>query len=164
MVSSIWLGTQGIFRGNKPKQVKGKLTWRREFFTHLAHFLYFTMLVQCWKRWHSAANGKRKFERLITEKPRHPSQPRVLQVLSDSQLLGSLKNLCHITVTRVFLNTIKKSLMIWVRERTIRPNDRSLSAKWLPTVADRGCHVVSVTDPYGRILGFLDRNCYFSIK
>jgi hypothetical protein len=27
--------------------------------------------------------------------------------------------------------------------------------------ADRGCHVVSVTDPYGRILGFLDRNRYF---
>jgi hypothetical protein len=24
--------------------------------------------------------------------------------------------------------------------------------------------VVSVTDPYGRILGFLDRNSYFSIK
>jgi hypothetical protein len=23
------------------------------------------------------------------------------------------------------------------------------------------CHVVSVTDPYGRILGFLDRNRYF---
>jgi hypothetical protein len=34
----------------------------------------------------------------------------------------------------------------------------------LPTFADRGCHVVSVTDPYGRILGFLDRNHYFSIK
>jgi hypothetical protein len=30
--------------------------------------------------------------------------------------------------------------------------------------ADRGCHVVSVTDPYGRILGFLDRSRYFSIK
>jgi hypothetical protein len=30
--------------------------------------------------------------------------------------------------------------------------------------ADRGCHVVSVTDPYGRILGFLDRRRYFSIK
>jgi hypothetical protein len=26
------------------------------------------------------------------------------------------------------------------------------------------CHVVSVTDPYGRILGFLDRSRYFSIK
>jgi hypothetical protein len=30
--------------------------------------------------------------------------------------------------------------------------------------ADRGCHVVSVTDPYGRILGFLDRSRCFSIK
>jgi CBS-domain-containing membrane protein len=24
--------------------------------------------------------------------------------------------------------------------------------------ADRGCHVVSVTDPYGHILGFLDQS------
>jgi hypothetical protein len=45
-----------------------------------------------------------------------------------------------------------------------RPSDRRLSAKWLPTFAERGCHVVSVTDPYGRILGFLDRSRYFSIK
>jgi hypothetical protein len=29
--------------------------------------------------------------------------------------------------------------------------------------ADKGCHVVSVTDPYGRILEFLDSR-YFSIK
>jgi hypothetical protein len=27
----------------------------------------------------------------------------------------------------------------------------------VPTFADSGCHVVSMTDPYGRILGFLDR-------
>jgi hypothetical protein len=26
----------------------------------------------------------------------------------------------------------------------------------VPTFADRGCHVVSMTDPYGSILGFLD--------
>jgi hypothetical protein len=45
-----------------------------------------------------------------------------------------------------------------------RPSDRRLSAKWLPTFADRGCHVVSMTDPYGRILGFLDRSRFFSIK
>jgi hypothetical protein len=38
-----------------------------------------------------------------------------------------------------------------------RPSDRPLSAKLVPTFADRGCHVVSVTDPYARILGFLDR-------
>jgi hypothetical protein len=31
------------------------------------------------------------------------------------------------------------------------PSDRRLSAKWLPTRADRRCHVVSVTDPSGRI-------------
>jgi hypothetical protein len=40
-----------------------------------------------------------------------------------------------------------------------RPSDHRLSVKPVPTLADRGCHVVSVTDPYGRILGFLDRNC-----
>jgi hypothetical protein len=39
-----------------------------------------------------------------------------------------------------------------------RPSDRRLSAKWLPTFADRGCHVACVTDPSGRILGFLDRS------
>jgi hypothetical protein len=32
----------------------------------------------------------------------------------------------------------------------------------MPTFADRGCHVVSVTDPYGRFLGFLDRSRYLS--
>jgi hypothetical protein len=42
-----------------------------------------------------------------------------------------------------------------------RPRDRRLSAKLVPTFADRGCHVVSVKDRYGRILGFLDRSRYF---
>jgi hypothetical protein len=45
-----------------------------------------------------------------------------------------------------------------------RPSGRRLSVKWLPTFTDRECHVVSVTDPYGRILGFLDRSLYFFIK
>jgi hypothetical protein len=45
-----------------------------------------------------------------------------------------------------------------VRKGTIpRPSDRRLSAKVVPTFADRGCRVVSATDPHGRILGFLDR-------
>jgi hypothetical protein len=42
-----------------------------------------------------------------------------------------------------------------------RPNDRRLLTKLVPTCADRGCHVVSVKDPYGRIPGFLDRSRYF---
>jgi hypothetical protein len=37
-----------------------------------------------------------------------------------------------------------------------RPSDRRLSVKLVPTFADGGCQVVSMTDPYGRILGFLD--------
>jgi hypothetical protein len=54
--------------------------------------------------------------------------------------------------------------MVWVRERTIPTEWPPLVGEWLPTFADRGCHVVSVTDLYGRILGFLDRSRYFSIK
>jgi hypothetical protein len=35
----------------------------------------------------------------------------------------------------------------------------------VPTFEDRGCHVVSVADPYGRILGFLDqKNVSMEIK
>jgi hypothetical protein len=49
-----------------------------------------------------------------------------------------------------FINSVT-----WVRERTI-PTDRRLSEKLLPTFAKRLCHVVSVTNPYGRILWFLD--------
>jgi hypothetical protein len=37
-----------------------------------------------------------------------------------------------------------------------RPSDCHLMAKLVPTFADRRCRMVSVTDPYSRILGFLD--------
>jgi hypothetical protein len=40
-------------------------------------------------------------------------------------------------------------------------SDCCMSAKLESTFADIRCHVVSVTDPYGRILGFLDWSCYF---
>jgi hypothetical protein len=33
----------------------------------------------------------------------------------------------------------------------------------VPTFADKWCHVVSVTDPYGRILGLLDRKTYTNL-
>jgi hypothetical protein len=52
--------------------------------------------------------------------------------------------------------------MVWVRERTI-PTERSpLVGEVIANFfADRGCHVFSVTDPYGRILDFLDRSSSF---
>jgi hypothetical protein len=40
-------------------------------------------------------------------------------------------------------------------------SDCHLSAKLVPTFADRGCHGVRVTDRYCRILGFIDRSSYF---
>jgi hypothetical protein len=45
--------------------------------------------------------------------------------------------------------------VVWVRRQTIpTERDHRLSAKLVPTFVDTGCHVVSMTDPYGRILGF----------
>jgi hypothetical protein len=41
-----------------------------------------------------------------------------------------------------------------------QPSDRHLSAKLVPTFADKGCHVVSMMDPYGHIFG-LDWSRYF---
>jgi hypothetical protein len=49
--------------------------------------------------------------------------------------------------------------MAWVCKRTI-PIDAT-AAVGEPTFAYRGCHVVSVLDPYGHILGFVDRCHYF---
>jgi hypothetical protein len=43
-----------------------------------------------------------------------------------------------------------------------RPSDRRLLVKLVPTFTGRECHVVSVTDPYGLNLGFLDRRFFLS--
>jgi hypothetical protein len=59
---------------------------------------------------------------------------------------------------RADLKHLKKKKKKETKLNSVRPNYRRLSAKLAPTFADRGCHVVSVTDPYGRILGFLDRD------
>jgi CBS-domain-containing membrane protein len=44
-----------------------------------------------------------------------------------------------------------------VRERTILTERPPLVNEVSTNFADRECHLVSVTDSYGRILGFLDR-------
>jgi hypothetical protein len=53
------------------------------------------------------------------------------------------------------------SIALETASELYRPSDRFLSANLVPTFADRGCGVISVTDPYGRILVFLDRSRYF---
>jgi CBS-domain-containing membrane protein len=64
------------------------------------------------------------------------------------------------------MNKNRKTKTPWPESASelYRPSDRRFSAKLVPTFADRGCHMVSVTDPYGGILGFLDRSRYLSIK
>jgi hypothetical protein len=57
--------------------------------------------------------------------------------------------------------TIKQTPWPESASELYRRTDLSLSAKLVPTFTDRECHVVSVADPYGRILGFLDRSRYF---
>jgi hypothetical protein len=52
----------------------------------------------------------------------------------------------------------------WVRKRTILTERPPFVGEVNAKFTDRGCHVVSVTDSYGSILGFLDRSSYFSIK
>jgi hypothetical protein len=42
-----------------------------------------------------------------------------------------------------------------------QPSECGVSANLVPTSEDRGCHVVSVTDLYGRIFDFLNRSRYF---
>jgi hypothetical protein len=42
-----------------------------------------------------------------------------------------------------------------------RPSDDCLLTKLVSTLADGGCYMVSVTDPYSRIVEFLDRSRYF---
>jgi hypothetical protein len=60
-----------------------------------------------------------------------------------------------------YIKTVKKTQWPESASELYRPIDRRMSAKLVPTCATRGCHVVRVTDSYGRILGYLDRSSYF---
>jgi hypothetical protein len=68
-------------------------------------------------------------------------------------------------IQEVSVHRKKKNSMVWVREQTI-PTERPplVGEAFANFFADRGCHVVSMMDPYSHILVFLDRSRYFSIK
>jgi hypothetical protein len=65
-------------------------------------------------------------------------------------------------LTELKIQQTKQTLWPESASELYLPSDRCLSAKLVRTFAERECHVVSVTDPYVRILGFLDRSRYFS--
>jgi hypothetical protein len=72
-------------------------------------------------------------------------------------------NFAGLTVLRATRPSTKKSPWPEPASELYRSSDCRLSAKLVPTFADREFHVVSVTDPYGRNLGFIDRSRYFFI-
>jgi hypothetical protein len=61
----------------------------------------------------------------------------------------------------IYITKTKLNSVSWVRERSIPNELRRLSTQLVPIFVDRGCLVVSVTDTYDHILGFLDRRRYF---
>jgi hypothetical protein len=79
---------------------------------------------------------------------RKSHQPRQLM-----GLLGCNKFILDIHVTK--LNWPESASELY------RPSDHRSSTKLVPNFAYRGCHVVRVTEPDGRNLGFLDRSRYF---
>jgi hypothetical protein len=60
---------------------------------------------------------------------------------------------------KIYFITIKNSLAGSTSE-LYRPSDHRISVKLVSTFWDRGYHVDSVTDLYGRIIGFLIRSRY----
>jgi hypothetical protein len=62
--------------------------------------------------------------------------------------------------------------VVYMNDKISMVRERTTPTEWPPLVgevianffADKEWHMVSVTDPYGRILDFLDKSRYFSIK
>jgi hypothetical protein len=81
-----------------------------------------------------------------------------------SLLFISKESTCTIKSLEKKMQLIQKTPLPESASELYRPSDRYFSAKLVPTFAGIGCHVVSVTDTYGRILGFLDRSRSFFFK
>jgi hypothetical protein len=77
-------------------------------------------------------------------------ESRGIQIFSTNVLI-------YVSI-EVLLNDLTKTPWPESASELYRPSDRSLSVKLVPTFADRGCLVVSVTDSNCRILRFLDRS------
>jgi hypothetical protein len=77
----------------------------------------------------------------------------------------SLQNICTESVEymRFILSWKWKKITPWPdpASEIYLPIDRRFSTKLVPTSADIGSNVLSAIDPYGSILGFLDRRRYF---
>jgi hypothetical protein len=55
-----------------------------------------------------------------------------------------------LTAIRTFRSQKQTNFVAFVCKRTYRQSDRRLLAKLVPTLAERGCRMVSATDPHVR--------------
>jgi hypothetical protein len=85
--------------------------------------------------------------------------PAVLQQVEKFRTLMTPKTSLRPATDQISLAHTRKTP--WPESASEQYRDRRLSAKLVPTFEDRGCCIVSVTDPCGRILGFLERSRYF---
>jgi hypothetical protein len=109
-------------------------------------------------------NSPPKFERALCSYT-NVGEGRAWIIVMFHQSAGRQKAL-HDTVPRYWTEGLHPSERQSGSDRVIilelyRPNDRRLSAKLVPNFENRGCRVVSVMDPYGSILRFLDWCRYF---
>jgi hypothetical protein len=75
-------------------------------------------------------------------------------------IVTQLEDTCRFCIDDV-LFSLKETPWSGSVSELYRPSDRRLSAKLVPTFADRRSHVVSVMDPYSHIIGLLDQSRYF---
>jgi hypothetical protein len=93
----------------------------------------------------------------------YPYCPAQYHFAVPTDLTWSLHKTIFLSASKKLYNYIKKFRGLSPQsDYTDRAN--SLAAKLMPTLADGRCHVVSVKDPYGHILGFLDRSPYFFLQ
>jgi hypothetical protein len=69
--------------------------------------------------------------------------------------------LVHLMMLYEVTNKNKETPWTESASELYRPSHRRLLSMLVPTFDDKVCHVVSVTDPYGRNIDFQDRSLYF---
>jgi hypothetical protein len=73
----------------------------------------------------------------------------LLWLLSWVQIQDLELCICLFTCALFNINNKKQTPWLESASELYQPSDRQLSAKLVPTLADRGCHVVSGTVPHG---------------
>jgi hypothetical protein len=138
-----WVGIEVV----KGVVTEGSVFWDITSCLLLASYLFLAWLtLQPWRWWRNISIKMCDFEPTTQN---YVPQSRTLYALMSVQ-----KSTCRLQGSKVqtrFSHTQKKKQTPWLMSASelCRPSDRRLSAKLVPNLADRGCRVVSATNPDG---------------